>query len=223
MCNHQVKTPLSSRVANLVLIDTFNVLSRVLSIIFYLRESCSLPMSTSVWQASRSLHGKAGCILRQSLRVLKEFITLIIGLGRSTFYSLGQATSQTLCRNETPFLQWFSEGVELNVCDNAVLPSVYRSQLLLPPQVMYCCQSICDFFVIRTIFAIVMLPVQIGRDLISDDEGYMSITNLSRSLFGVSDVLSGFKYQLTEEPTCCPVCHSQWKSGWCVVDTRGRW
>jgi hypothetical protein len=38
-----VKTPLSSQVGNFVLIDVFNVFSRVLSIVFFLRASCCFP------------------------------------------------------------------------------------------------------------------------------------------------------------------------------------
>jgi hypothetical protein len=38
-----VKTPLSSQVDNVVSIDVFNVLSRVLSIVFFLRVSCCFP------------------------------------------------------------------------------------------------------------------------------------------------------------------------------------
>ena len=38
-----VKTPLSSQVGNIVLIDAFNVLSRVLSIVLFLRASCCFP------------------------------------------------------------------------------------------------------------------------------------------------------------------------------------
>ena len=38
-----VKTPLSSQVGNIVLIDAVNVLSRVLSIVFFLRASCCFP------------------------------------------------------------------------------------------------------------------------------------------------------------------------------------
>jgi hypothetical protein len=37
------KTPLSSQVGNLVLIDVFNVLSRVLSMVLFLRASCCFP------------------------------------------------------------------------------------------------------------------------------------------------------------------------------------
>ena len=38
-----VKTPLSSQVGNFVLIDAFNVISRVLSMVFFLRASCCFP------------------------------------------------------------------------------------------------------------------------------------------------------------------------------------
>ena len=38
-----VKTPLSSQVGNFVLIDAFNVLSRVLSMVLFLRTSCCFP------------------------------------------------------------------------------------------------------------------------------------------------------------------------------------
>jgi hypothetical protein len=38
-----VKTPLSSQVGNIVLIDVFNVYSRVLSIVLFLRASCCFP------------------------------------------------------------------------------------------------------------------------------------------------------------------------------------
>jgi hypothetical protein len=38
-----VKTPLSSQVDNFVLIDVFNVISRVLSMVLFLRVSCCFP------------------------------------------------------------------------------------------------------------------------------------------------------------------------------------
>ena len=38
-----VKSPLSSQVGNVVLIDSFNVLSRVLSMVLFLRASCCFP------------------------------------------------------------------------------------------------------------------------------------------------------------------------------------
>ncbi len=73
-----------------------------------------------------------------------------------------------------------------------------RSQLLLPLQLLHCCQSICEFCVIMSTSDIVLL--QIGRVLISDDKSAcwhcvrsMSNSNITRILlFGVSDVLSGF-------------------------------
>jgi hypothetical protein len=42
MCHH-LKTPLSSQVGNVVLIDAFNVFSRVLSMVLFLRVSCCFP------------------------------------------------------------------------------------------------------------------------------------------------------------------------------------
>ena len=38
-----IRTPLSSQVGNLVLIDAFNVSSRALSMVFFLRASCCFP------------------------------------------------------------------------------------------------------------------------------------------------------------------------------------
>jgi hypothetical protein len=52
-----VKTPLSSQVDNLVLIDIFNVVSRVLSIVFFLRTSSCFPpdcKTDSLYPDSRS-------------------------------------------------------------------------------------------------------------------------------------------------------------------------
>jgi hypothetical protein len=73
-----------------------------------------------------------------------------------------------------------------------------RSQLVLPLQLLHCCQSICEFFMITSTSDIVLL--QVGRVLISDDKSAfchcarsMSNTNLTRiRLFGASDALVGF-------------------------------
>jgi hypothetical protein len=43
LCHHQVKTLLSSQVGNVELIDAFNVISRVLSMVLFLRASCCFP------------------------------------------------------------------------------------------------------------------------------------------------------------------------------------
>jgi hypothetical protein len=50
-----MKTPLSSQVGNLVLIDAFDVLSRVLYVVFFLRASCCFPAEkkNSLYPASR--------------------------------------------------------------------------------------------------------------------------------------------------------------------------
>ena len=45
-----VNTPLSSQVGNVVLIDAFNVISRVLSMVLFLRASCCFPAET--WEDS---------------------------------------------------------------------------------------------------------------------------------------------------------------------------
>jgi hypothetical protein len=88
------------------------------------------------------------------------------------------------------------EGVEGPRQHHATIFS--RSQLVLPLQLLHCCQSICEFFMISSASDIVLL--QVGRVLISDDKSAfwhcarsMSNTNLSRiRLFGASDALAAF-------------------------------
>ena len=63
-----VKTPLSSQVGNLVLIDAFNVVSRVLSIVFFLRASCCFKLKKRLALSRLQMQGNHGTVSTSSRR-----------------------------------------------------------------------------------------------------------------------------------------------------------
>jgi hypothetical protein len=72
-------------------------------------------------------------------------------------------------------------------------PICCRSQPHLPLQILYSCQSICDFFVIWSTSDVVLLPI--GRVQISDNEsapGTMHAAVARLHLFRVLGALAGF-------------------------------
>jgi hypothetical protein len=97
--------------------------------------------------------------------------------------------------------QWdFFSSVKVgatNVWDNVMLPSACRSHPLVPVHMLYCFQSICEFFVISSSCDIEQL--QIGRVLISGDKSLSrhcayNIPNVTLTryyVFGWFDVLTG--------------------------------
>ena len=58
-----VKTPLSSQVGNFVLIDAFIVLSRVLSMVLFLRSSCCFPIGRVLISGDKSTSSHCTCCM----------------------------------------------------------------------------------------------------------------------------------------------------------------
>ncbi len=75
------------------------------------------PMAASAWQAWRSLRHKAGCTLRQSLRLWIRWVRHRSWTWTEP-YSFEQATWQTWCNSETSAVK----AGATNVRDNAILP-----------------------------------------------------------------------------------------------------